>query len=237
MKDIPEPSLLFYLHRIAFATADRSHREPGLDTIGDPEEFFHRSRPHTLGDVKMRKTSIQQLGFATVLTALSMITTSAAAEEAKSQFARQTVDLGIVVSDIAKSAKFYTEAIGFTEQKGFSVPGDFSKNAGLTAGQNLEIRVFKLGNNKTATGLKLMQVPGAKSKSVDHSTIHASLGYSYITIHITDTNAAVARLAKHGVKPIAKGPIELPKGLPQGIFLTVVRDPDGNLVELVGPKK
>ena len=49
--------------------------------------------------------------------------------------------------------------------------------------------------------------------------------------------AALKRLDKAGVKPVAKGPVPLPAGLPQGVFLTVVQDPDGNLVELVGPKK
>jgi hypothetical protein len=44
------------------------------------------------------------------------------------------------------------------------------------------------------------------------------------------------RLEKAGVKPLAKGPVALPEPLPQGIYLTVVRDPDGNIVELVGPK-
>ena len=46
----------------------------------------------------------------------------------------------------------------------------------------------------------------------------------------------MARLEKAGVKPLAKGPVALRSPLPEGVFLSVVRDPDGNLVELVGPK-
>ena len=48
--------------------------------------------------------------------------------------------------------------------------------------------------------------------------------------------AAARRLKKAGVKPIAKGPVTLPKNLNPEWSLTIVRDPDGNLVELVGPK-
>ncbi len=59
------------------------------------------------------------------------------------------------------------------------------------------------------------------------------LGYSYITIWVNDQTAALARLKKLDVAPIAKGPV----GLSGGLFLTVVRDPDGNFVELVGPRK
>jgi hypothetical protein len=58
-----------------------------------------------------------------------------------------------------------------------------------------------------------------------------------LTIYVNNTNAALKRLDKKGVKPIAKGTQPLPMGFPEGVFLTIVRDPDGNLVELIGPKK
>jgi predicted enzyme related to lactoylglutathione lyase len=45
-------------------------------------------------------------------------------------------------------------------------------------------------------------------------------------------DAAVARAAKAGASPIAKCPYLLPSGQ----YLTIYRDPDGNMVELVGPK-
>jgi len=152
-------------------------------------------------------------------------------------FSRTTIDLGVVVSDVEEAAQFYTKAIGFTEVPGFAVPGDFCKDAGLTDGKPLKIRVFVLGEDDTATRLKIMEVPGAKSKKSDNQTIHSQLGFSYLTIRVKDTGAAMARLKKAGVKPIAKGPVPLPEGFPEGVYLTVVRDPDGNLVELVGPKK
>ena len=55
---------------------------------------------------------------------------------------------------------------------------------------------------------------------------------------VADTKAALDRLAKNDVKPIAKGPVSLPESLaPQTIFLTCVRDPDGNILELLGPSE
>ena len=154
-----------------------------------------------------------------------------------SPFASATIDLGVVVSNIEKSAAFYTDAIGLKELKGFDVEAGFATDAGLTDQQALSIRVFALGDDETATKLKLMQVPGVKSVASRSDTIHAQLGFSYITIFVTDTTAAMERLKKHGVKPLAKGPVPLPEGFPQGVFLTVVQDPDGNFVELVGPSK
>ena len=155
----------------------------------------------------------------------------------ESEFARTTIDLGVVVSDIDASVKFYTEAIGFTQMEGFKVPADFAVDTGLTDSKPLDIAVLQLGEGESATKLKLMQLPGVKSKKSDNRFIHSQLGVSYITVFVNDTNQATARLKKSDVKPLAKGPVELPKGLPQGVFLTVVQDPDGNLVELVGPKK
>jgi catechol 2,3-dioxygenase-like lactoylglutathione lyase family enzyme len=53
---------------------------------------------------------------------------------------------------------------------------------------------------------------------------------------VADADAAVARLAALGVRPLAKGPVPLPAALGNGMTLTCVRDPDGNLVELLGPR-
>lgn len=156
---------------------------------------------------------------------------------AEKEFARTTIDLGCVVSDVDAAVKFYTQAIGFEEVPGFDVPADFATQAGLTDRQPLSIRVLVLGKDETATKLKVMEVPGAKIKSSDNATIHSQLGFSYLTIYITDMDAAVARLNKAGVKILGKGPVELPADLGAGVYLALVRDPDGNLVELVGPKK
>jgi len=152
-------------------------------------------------------------------------------------FATETVDIGIVVSDVEKAAAFYTEALGFTEVEGFDVPGAMGKESGLSDNQPFHVRVFVLGEAPTATQVKLMAFADAPGAKPDNAYIHSTLGLSYLTLHITDTTAAMERLKAAGVQPIANGPCELPEGFPKGIFLTIVRDPDGNLIELVGPKK
>jgi lactoylglutathione lyase len=186
----------------------------------------------------MKKLSLILLAAAALAVTVLATRTWTLAEEKKAakEFASTTIDLGVVVGDVDKSVGFYKEAIGFQEQKGFSVPGDFCADAGLTSGKALEIRVLALGDDKTATKLKLMTVPGAGTKKGDPEYVHSQYGYRYITLHITDMDAAMERLNKAGVKPLGKAPVPLPKGLPEGVFLTCVRDPDGNIVELVGPK-
>lgn len=109
-------------------------------------------------------------------------------------------------------------------------------DAGLTAGKPFKVRVLVLEDAPTATKLKLIEMPQSKSKKNDNEYIDSELGYRYLTIYVNDMNAAAERLKRAGAKPIAKGPIPLPKGFPEGVFLALIRDPDGNLIELAGPK-
>jgi lactoylglutathione lyase len=152
-------------------------------------------------------------------------------------FASETIDLGMVVSDLGKSLKFYKDVIGFEEVDGFKVPGQFAVDTGLANKLELDVHVLVLGKGEKATKLKLMQFKTSPGARVDNTFIHSSYGYRYLTISVKDVNAAVAKAEKAGAKPIAKCPVPLPEGFPNGLALANYRDPDGNLVELVGPWK
>lgn len=170
-----------------------------------------------------------------LLASLAGAAVSGAAEPAS--FPSTTIDLGTVVSDLGASVRFYTEGIGFRELSGFDVPAEVATDAGLTDGKPLSIKVLALGEGERATKLKLMQVAGTAPRRGDVEFIHSHTGFRYLTILVADTGAALLRLEKLGVKPIAKSPVRLPESLvPGGMHLTVVRDPDGNFVELIGPK-
>lgn len=168
-----------------------------------------------------------------LLFALPCLTVVAAEPET---FPRTTIDLGCVVTDLGKSVRFYTEGIGFRELEGFAVPTALATAAGLTDSRPLAIRVLVLGEGPEATKLKLMQVAGTLPRTGDNDFIHSHTGFRYLTIMVNDTDAALARLAKLGVEPLAEGPVALPGSLAPGMHLTCVRDPDGNIVELIGPR-
>ena len=89
-------------------------------------------------------------GLAALLTITLLATATPRLCLAEGEFARTTIDLGVVVSDVEKSVEFYTKAIGFTEVKGFSVTADLAADGGLTDRQPLDIRVLVLGEEKTA---------------------------------------------------------------------------------------
>lgn len=152
---------------------------------------------------------------------------------AEAEFSKPVIDVGIVVSDLAKSAAFFTNAIGFTEVPGFKVSGERAGEIGLTDNQPADIRVFVLGEGNMATHVKLMSFPNAPAKKPDQKFIHSTLGLSYLTFHVADMDAALKRLKHEKVTFRGKTPLDLGGGT----WIAVVQDPDGNFIELVGPKK
>lgn len=151
------------------------------------------------------------------------------------QFSTDVFDLGVVVSDVEKSVAFYTDAVGMQKVGAFSVDADTATKAGLTANQKLDVTVLACSDGATAARLKLMAFPEAPGKRSDNSTIHAQLGFKYLTLKVKSVDAALARLEKAGVKPMGKGPAAIP-GREPATFILLAHDPDGNIVEFVGPK-
>lgn len=151
----------------------------------------------------------------------------------QSEFQKPVIDIGVVVSDLEVSSRFYQQAIGFQNTSDFEVSADFGKDTGLTDGHGLAIKVFKLADGENATSLKLMQLEGVDSAKVNHQFIHSSLGYSYLTIYVENIDTAMERLQKAEVDPVSKEPVAI-EGT--NLFLTLVSDPDGNLIELIGPR-
>ena len=153
------------------------------------------------------------------------------------KFASETIDVGIVVSDINKSLKLYKDVLGFEEASGFKVSGEYAADAGLANKLDLDVHVLVLGSGEKATKLKLMEFKSAPGARVDNTYIHSSYGFRYLTMFVTNLNSAVEQANAAGGKLVGKCPLPLPKGFPEGVGLAIYRDPDGNPVEVIGPWK
>ena len=167
-----------------------------------------------------------------VLTLIGMAPATRAADSTNG-FSKPTIDIGIVARDVEKSAKFYSETIGLKEIKGFSAAPEFGKKIGLVDNHPINVRVFVTEEIEGATRIKLMSFPAAGGKLADRSYIHSTLGFSYLTLYVKDMDESLARLKKADVKPLGETPVSL-GGKNK---LLVVRDPDGNFIELIGPTK
>jgi catechol 2,3-dioxygenase-like lactoylglutathione lyase family enzyme len=82
-----------------------------------------------------------------------------------------------------------------------------------------------------AQRIELMYLPDAKSGPVRalppaHAGVH---GFTHLTMEVPDLDAAIASLAARGVTP-AIGPVPV---APLGVKVLFLRDPEGNMVELL----
>lgn len=164
---------------------------------------------------------------------LSLSAPNATAQDQKPVFSNPSADIGIVVKDLEKSAKFYTDVLGMTEVKGFSVPAEKAAGIGLTDNQPATIRVFVLDQDAKGpkTKFKLMSFPNAPGAQPDQKFIHSTIGVSYLTLFVSDMKASVEKLKKAKVKLLGK----TPSALGGNSYITVFHDPDGNFIELIGP--
>lgn len=148
-------------------------------------------------------------------------------------FSSPVLDLGMVVQDLDASAAFYGKVLGCKEVEGFSVASPFATSIGLVDQMDVTARVFLLGEGERQSRIKMMSFPKAKADKSDQRFIHSTLGFSYLTLHVVDLDASMKRLKA------AKIPFEGETPVPLGgnNALLVVRDPDGNFVELIGPRR
>jgi catechol 2,3-dioxygenase-like lactoylglutathione lyase family enzyme len=165
--------------------------------------------------------------------ALAICVSVARAAEPAGEFSNGRIDLGIVVKNADRSAAFLTNAIGFKEVRGFSVTGDLGRKIGLIDGHPVDVRVFVLDEGDSATRIKVLSFPSAPGQQPDQKWIHSTVGMRYLTLYVKDVNRALKRLKKADVKLLGETPVDLGGGT----WLVAVKDPDGNFVELIGPKK
>jgi lactoylglutathione lyase len=167
------------------------------------------------------------------LLALAAGPASVAAAESAGDFSKGVIDLGMVVRDAGRTAEFLTNAVGFTEVKGFSVTPEMGRKIGLVDGHAVDVRVFTLTEGDLATRIKVLSFPQAGAKQADQKFIHSTLGLRYLTLYVKDMNRALERLKAAKVALLGETPLDLGGGN----FIAVCKDPDGNFFEMIGPMK
>jgi catechol 2,3-dioxygenase-like lactoylglutathione lyase family enzyme len=123
--------------------------------------------------------------------------------------AKDSLDLGIIVSDIQASLKFYKDLLGL-EFVGIT-PVGFGTMHRLRFGSS----DFKLVDPKT--------VPPKGAVGLDKQ-----LGFRYVTFVVKNLSEICAELKKKGVEFAVPEQEARP-----GVRIAMVKDPDGNIVEFV----
>jgi catechol 2,3-dioxygenase-like lactoylglutathione lyase family enzyme len=152
--------------------------------------------------------------------------------QAQHEFSSSTISIGVVVSDLEKSVDFYTGVIGMKKVGGFEVDQDFAKRSGLTGGLPMSVTTLKLEDSEDATQWKLMSF-GKDAPDPLPEYVQDIVGMRYITIMVSDLAPFLERIRKHKVTLLGDTPI--PLGSSGDTHFVLVSDPDGILIELIGP--
>ena len=125
---------------------------------------------------------------------------------------KQFTHVSVTVTDVAKAREFYSETLGFEEipRPAFNFPGIW-----YSLGENLQLHIIL--NDQLVR------------PAVERETIQAR--YAHFALWTDDCDATAAKIEALGL--VCRDVVSGPTGLRQ-VF---VKDPDGNMVEFIGPSK
>lgn len=133
------------------------------------------------------------------------------------------VEFGVAVRSPDEAATFYERSLGFERVRAIDLPPELTQQLGLgTTGRLVWLR------GPDGSVLKFMGGQGARDL-VEPSSEERTPSH-FVTVYVEDLDLTLRETAAHGatsVGPVATGPTEA--------RLAFVRDPSGNLVELVQP--
>ena len=150
---------------------------------------------------------------------------------AQSEFSSPAFSVGVVVEDLEKSIKFYTEVIGMIKTGAFSVPKEKCAELGLTDKYQLDVTILKLEDSPQSGEWKLMSL-GTKAKHPKQKFMSDDTGMQYITVFVNHVLPVMERAKKHKVKILSAEPSTLDND--QKFIL--IQDPDGVFIEIIGPE-
>jgi catechol 2,3-dioxygenase-like lactoylglutathione lyase family enzyme len=134
-----------------------------------------------------------------------------AREEKFVQVSKESIDLGIIITDEKAALAFYRDALGLESEGELPLPN--GRMYRLKCGTTI-IKLLKLERTPTAK-----PAPGGPM---------GGLGFRYFTISVPDIRGLVAQLEAKGIKPT----VPVTEFRP-GITIAMVTDPDGNTVEFL----
>ena len=134
--------------------------------------------------------------------------------------------LGICTADLEQSARFYTEALGFTLDRSIDGIGAPFDQLTELPGSTCNVRYVKSG----ALTLELIGYPALAVTGSDQRRPMNQLGFTHLTLIVDDLAAVVARVQQFGGRHHPETHVDSPYG--PVVFCT---DPNGVRIELLQP--
>ena len=142
--------------------------------------------------------------------------------------------LNVVVADMARSLRFYTDVLGFTKTKEAQLSGDWIERiVGLKGVRAQAVFVELPGGGPRIELLKYEAPAGA---ALAENSRANTFGLRHFALRVSDISAMVAKLRAAGVD-VFSDPVRVPGGVVKfdaGATKTLVYmlDPDGVIIEL-----
>lgn len=130
------------------------------------------------------------------------------------KLAKQALDLGAVTGDVARALAFYTGALGFPKLEEIPFPG-----VGV-------LHRLKVGESF----FKLLAPDAPPAGRAPGGGITGGIGLRYVTFQLTNLDETFEACRAAGAPVLVA-----PRPLRAGVRVAMVEDPDGNVVELLGP--
>jgi catechol 2,3-dioxygenase-like lactoylglutathione lyase family enzyme len=129
------------------------------------------------------------------------------------QLTKDSIDLGIVVSDGAKALAFYRDTLGFDHVGTTPMPGGGGTMERLMCGTSL---------------IKVVVPEKALENRPARGGIQGAYGYRYWTISISNIDDVLAKCEAGGYRVVVPR-----RNIRPGVDIAIVEDPDGNWVEFL----
>jgi catechol 2,3-dioxygenase-like lactoylglutathione lyase family enzyme len=131
------------------------------------------------------------------------------------------------VADLARTAAFYCDALGFSVERESTLEGAWAQLMGLPEAR---ARALQLRLGAQSLELVAFDVPGRPYPRASGS---ADLWFQHLALVVADMPAAYAQLCRHRFEPISDdGPQQLPPDT-GAVTAFKFRDPDGHPLELI----
>ena len=134
--------------------------------------------------------------------------------------------VGICVTDLERSIAFYRDTLGFRYLSQIHVAGEPSNT--LLSLTDVDLRAAYL--ERDGLRIELLHYASPKSPAPDRPRPMNDLGFTHLSIRVSDLAAFVEELSGRGVSVVDRTRIDIPAFEAAAVM---IEDPDGLKIELV----
>lgn len=134
--------------------------------------------------------------------------------------------VGICVTDLERSIRFYRDGLGFVQRSALRVQGEPTDT--LLRLRDVDLQAVYL--ERDGTRIELLQYASPGAIGADAPRAMNQRGLTHLSLRVDSVADTLAALRAVGARELEKTRIDLPEFGAAAVFLA---DPDGTLIELV----